>query len=286
MTIAVTGSDGFVGKYLIDSLKHRKDINIIPIDITKGINACNWEDVKDIVADVYIHLANKSFVPDSYKNPYSFYDVNIKSTLNMLELCRINGGKLIYLSSYVYGAPEYLPIDESHPIKAFNPYAQTKVMCESMCEGYARDFSVPIIVFRPFNIYGVGQSENFLLPMMVKQMQTGKIQVKDDRPKRDYVHVKDVVQAIECAIDYKPQQTKLCEIINIGSGSSYSVKEIVDMLISLSNTQIEYTATGETRPSEIMDTIANIDKLKQIGWKQKIALKEGLSEMIVYSNKN
>lgn len=285
MTIAITGSDGFVGKYLLNTLKKRNDINIIPIDITQGINACNWDEVKDIKADVYIHLANKSFVPDSYNNPHSFYDVNLKSTLNMLELCRINGGKLIYLSSYVYGAPEYLPIDENHPIKAFNPYAQTKVMCESMCEGFARDFSVPIIVFRPFNIYGVGQSENFLLPMMVKQMKTGKIQVKDDRPKRDYVHVRDVVQAIECAIDYTPQQVKLCEIINIGSGTSYSVKEIVDILISLSNTQIEYTATGETRPSEIMDTIANVDKLKQIGWQQKVSLKEGLAEMIAYYQK-
>lgn len=280
MTIAITGSDGFVGKYLLNTLKKRNDINIIPIDITQGINACNWDEVKDIAADVYIHLANKSFVPDSYNNPHSFYDVNLKSTLNMLELCRINGAKLIYLSSYVYGAPEYLPIDENHPIKAFNPYAQTKVMCESMCEGYARDFSVPIIVFRPFNIYGVGQSENFLLPMMVKQMKTGKIQVKDDRPKRDYVHVRDVVQAIECAIDYTPQQVKSCEIINIGSGTSYSVKEIVDILISLSNTQIDYSATGETRPSEIMDTIANVDKLKQIGWQQKVSLKEGLTEMI------
>lgn len=285
MTVAITGSDGFVGKYLLNSLKNREHLNIIPIDLTQGINACNWDEIKDIKADVYIHLANKSFVPDSYSNPYSFYDVNIKSTLNMLELCRINGGKLIYLSSYVYGAPEYLPIDENHPIKAFNPYAQTKVMCESMCEGFARDFSVPIIVFRPFNIYGVGQSENFLLPMMVKQMKTGKIQVKDDRPKRDYVHVRDVVQAIECAIDYTPQQVKSCEIINIGSGSSYSVKEIVDILISLSNTQIEYTATGETRPSEIMDTIANVDKLKHIGWQQKVSLKEGLAEMIAYYQK-
>ncbi len=285
MTVAITGSDGFVGKYLLNSLKNREHLNIIPIDLTQGINACNWDEIKDIKADVYIHLANKSFVPDSYSNPYSFYDVNLKSTLNMLELCRINGAKLIYLSSYVYGAPEYLPIDENHPIKAFNPYAQTKVMCESMCEGFARDFSVPIIVFRPFNIYGVGQSENFLLPMMIKQMKTGKIQVKDDRPKRDYVHVRDVVQAIECAIDYTPQQVKLCEIINIGSGTSYSVKEIVDILISLSNTQIDYSATGETRPSEIMDTIANVDKLKQIGWQQKVSLKEGLAEMIAYYQK-
>jgi len=120
---------------------------------------------------------------------------------------------------------------------------------------------------------------------MVKQMQSGKIQVKDDRPKRDYVHVKDVVQAIDCAIDYTPQQVKSCEIINIGSGTSYSVKEIVDILISLSNTQIDYSATGETRPSEIMDTIANVDKLKHIGWQQKVSLKEGLAEMIAYYQK-
>ena len=96
MTVAITGSDGFVGKYLLNSLKNREHLTIIPIDLTQGINACNWDEIKDIKADVYIHLANKSFVPDSYSNPYSFYDVNIKSTQGNISFKKLGAyGKQI-----------------------------------------------------------------------------------------------------------------------------------------------------------------------------------------------
>lgn len=275
--IAITGSSGFVGRHLIDVLKQRDDVEIITLDIVDGINVCDWQQIKDIKADVYIHLANKSFVPDSYKDPHSFYSVNVLSTLNMLELARINNAKFIYLSSYVYGAPDYMPIDENHPIKAFNPYATTKVMCEQMCQGYARDFGVPMVVLRPFNIYGVGQAPSFLLPMMIKQLPSGIITVQDDRPKRDYIHVSDVANAINCAIDYEANG---CEIMNLGSGISYSVREVADMLISIYGRPVEFKSTNEYRPSEVLDTVADVSKLKSIGWTQKVAFIDGLKEMV------
>lgn len=274
--IAITGSSGFVGRHLIDVLKKRDDVEIITLDIVDGVDICNWEQIKDIKADVYIHLANKSFVPDSYKDPHSFYSVNVLSTLNILELTRVNNAKFIYLSSYVYGSPEYMPIDERHPVKAFNPYATTKVMCEQMCQGYARDFGVPMVVFRPFNIYGVGQSPSFLLPMMIRQLPTGVISVHDDRPKRDYIHVSDVANAINCAIDY---DAKGCEIMNLGSGKSYSVREVADMLISIYGKNVDFRSTNEYRPSEVLDTVADVTKLKSIGWRQTVSFVDGLKEM-------
>ena len=91
---------------------------------------------------------------------------------------------MIYLSSYVYGSPDYLPIDEAHPVKAFNPYAQSKVICEQICKGYSRDFKVPVIVFRPFNIYGPGQNEDFLIPKMIRHAKHGRIEIRDARQER------------------------------------------------------------------------------------------------------
>src|ERR1035437_1248594 len=201
MKILVTGFSGFIGTYLLERLNFTNH-ELILMGLANGFDICNWEQVKHITGmDAIIHLANLSFVPASYDQPKKFYESNYLSTLNMLELCRINHAKMIFFSSYVYGHPQYQPIDEKHPIQAFNPYAQTKVICESLCEGYNRDFKVPITIFRPFNIYGTGQNPDFLIPSIIQQAKTGKIVIKDDRPKRDYIHVEDIVDAIITAIE-------------------------------------------------------------------------------------
>lgn len=278
MTIALTGASGFVGSRLIPLLNKHKDVRVISLDIRDGIDVCDWNQVKDIHADLYIHLANKSYVPDSYEHPESFYRVNVNSTLNMLELARINHARMIYFSSYVYGTPEYLPIDEKHPIHAFNPYATTKVMCEQMCQGYARDFKVPVAVFRPFNIYGKGQNPQFLIPMIAEQVKTGKVQVRDDRPKRDYIHIDDIVSAVDFMAFH--EWPNVYDVYNLGTGISYSVREIARTMIQLTNRSIDYVATGETRPNEVLDTIADISKLRQLGWQPKVSFMMGLKEVL------
>ena len=278
MKIVITGSDGFVGSHVIPLLKAHSDVELQLLDIQSGVDITNWDDVKDIKADLFIHLANKSYVPDSYEHPRSFFDVNINSTLNILELARLNGARVLYFSSYVYGHPEYLPIDEKHPIQEFNPYSATKIMCEQMCKSYAQDLKVPVAVFRPFNIYGTGQNEQFLLPMMVHQLPTGKIQVRDDRPKRDYIHIVDIASAVEFMTF--AEWTETFAVYNLGSGESHSVREVAEMLMKLWPKPVEYVATGETRPNEVLDTVADISKLRAMGWKPKISLEEGLKEMI------
>lgn len=278
MRIALTGAAGFVGQHVLPLLKIHEGVEVITLDIKDGIDVCNWESVKDIQADLFIHLANKSYVPDSYENPRSFFDVNINSTLNILELARHNHARVLYFSSYVYGHPEYLPINEEHPIQEFNPYSATKIMCEQMCKSYAQDLKVPVAVFRPFNIYGTGQNAQFLLPMMVNQLTTGKIQVRDDRPKRDYIHIDDIASAVEFVAFAKWKE--IFAVYNLGSGESHSVREVAGILRELWGKPVEYVATGETRPNEVLDTVADISKLRTMGWSPRVSLKEGLKEMI------
>ena len=280
MKILITGYSGFIGSYLLKKLQ-QTDHELLLADIANGTDICDWEQVKKFNdVDVIVHLANLSFVPASYEQPKRFYEMNYLSTLNMLELCRLNGARLIFFSSYMYGHPQYQPIDENHPIQAFNPYSQTKVICESLCEGYNRDFKVPITIFRPFNIYGSGQNPDFLIPSIIQQAKAGKIVIKDDRPKRDYIHVEDIIDAVMTSIEIKSEDSLLSKY-NLGTGISHSVKEIVEMVQGLFETKIEYLCTHEIRPNDVLDTVADITKIEtELNWKPKISIQAGLKMMV------
>lgn len=278
MIVAITGSDGFIGNHLQKRL-NLESADIIKIDYKSGHDLCIWETVKNIPKfDVLVHFAGKSFVPDSYKDPRQFYEVNTISTLNALELCRLYNARMVFTSSYVYGTPEYLPIDEKHPLKPFNPYAQSKIIGEQLCESYHRDFNIDVVIVRPFNIFGHGQREDFLIPKIISQAENGKVKLFDPKPKRDFIYINDVMDAYKKIIDL---EKNTFEIINLGSGISYSVKEIAQSIISLYHHKISVSYTNEQRLNEINDTIADISHAKKLlNWQPKYNLQSGLEDYI------
>lgn len=281
MKIIVTGSKGFIGSKLVPALINKVH-EIIELDLSDGFDITDWDQVKDISDfDAIIHLAAISYVPKSYEIPRVMYRVNIIGTLNMLELCRINKAKMIFTSSYVYGKPKYLPIDEKHPTVAFNPYCESKLIGENLCESYHNDFGVPIIIFRPFNIYGAGQNDNFLIPLILKQIhEQGKVHLKDSRPKRDYIHVDDVINAYCKAVEYNKTDF---DIFNIGYGISYSVENIVDLILRSSKNKVKIEYTNESRPNEVLNTVADLNKVKKkLGWEPLISIEEGLIRIMTY----
>lgn len=278
MKIAVSGSSGFIGSCLVRKLK-KCGFEVISLDRQNGIDLTIWEQLVKIPQfDVFVHLASKSFVPDSYNHPRDFYATNITGTLNSLELCRIHGARMLYTSSYVYGAPKYLPVDEKHPVAAFNPYAQTKLIGEKLCEGFNRDFGVPVQIMRPFNVYGLGQKTNFLIPTIIDQAKTGKVQLKDPNPKRDFIFVDDLVEAYLGGI--RMNEVKY-EVFNIGSGVSFSVREIVQIVNHFFGDRLEIEYKGSVRPNEISDTVADITKATQkLDWSPKIDLNTGIEKLL------
>lgn len=283
MKIVISGSNGFIGKKLVRDIKNAlPNITIIEIDRRSAINVLDIEQLNTIDSfDLVVHLAAKTYVPDSFIDPYTFYHTNILSTLNFLELCRKRRAKLIYISSYVYGLPNYLPVDENHPSKAFNPYGQSKLICENLCEGYNRDFGVPVIVFRPFNVYGDGQNKDFLIPSIFEQIKNGSsdILLKDPDPKRDFVHVKDVVGAIIKAIekDFNDFQT-----LNICSGESYSVEEITIIVNKYLKKKVLFKFNTSTkRKNEVNDTKGDRKKIENyLNWVPSLKLEEGIRLLV------
>ena len=163
-SVLITGGSGFIGKNLFESLK-RLNFEVLSI---KGKDYTDLTDEKEIHKlpkfDIIIHLAAFNYVPSSFENPINCYKNNINSTLNILEKTKNDKSSLIFFSSYIYGRPKYLPIDEEHPREALNPYTQSKIICEDLCISYNRDYKIPITIFRPFNIYGPFQKPIFLIP--------------------------------------------------------------------------------------------------------------------------
>jgi len=272
--ILITGGNGFVGRSLSNLLKSKSEdiIDIVDIDTT---NLCEWDAVAKIPQyDVIVHLAGKSFVPDSFKEPLNFYNNNIQSMLNMLEKAKVDGSKVIFFSTYVYGTPQYLPIDENHTKNPLNPYTQSKLICEELCEAYYRDFGVPVTIFRPFNIYGSGQNPSFFIPTIINQLNNEIIQLNDSRPRRDFIFIKDVIDAVYLSIINSENTLR---IYNLGSGVSTSVKEIVDLIVKLSKSKAHIQFSERFRQGEILDTVADITKIKEeLNWEPKVKIEEGI----------
>ena len=192
--------------------------------------------------------------------------------------------KVIFFSTYVYGNPEYLPIDENHLTSPLNPYTQSKLISEDLCMAYNRDFDIPITIFRPFNIYGAGQSSFFFIPTIVNQLDNEIIELNDSRPKRDFIHIDDVVEAVYLAIASNENQAK---IFNLGSGISTSVEEIVNLIIRISRSKSYVNFSEKIRQGEILDTVADISKIKkELKWQPQVSLEVGIKSTIIARNKN
>jgi len=273
----VTGANGFIGSHLVKQLKELSH-EVIELtskfgDITK---ADTWSKVPR--TDIVIHLAARSFVPDSWDDPTGFINTNVNGTQFCLEYCCTHNSQLIFVSAYLYGIPKRLPISEADPIQPNNPYALSKYLAEQLCEFYAVYWNVPVTVIRPFNVYGPGQREEFLIPEIISQVQLGKeIRIRDLNPRRDYIYIDDLVDALVKALKISSGYN----VLNIGSGISYSVGEIIDVIQRVSGTKIPVYSKQVEREHEISDVYADIDQAKYIlGWTPRYSLADGIAKQL------
>jgi len=236
---------------------------------------------------ILINLAAKTFIPDSFKNPLETYKTNVIGTLNMLEYSRKKDIKrFVFISSYVYGKPDYLPINEKHSLSALNPYSQSKIIGEELCKSYHRDFGLKIDIIRPFNLYGIGQDDRFLIPFLINQClnKGNSIFIQNLKPKRDYLYIEDFIDILLKVIN---NETRDLRILNAGSGVSYSVAEIIELIFKKMDITKKIVEKGTKRKGEIFETVADIVQAKKLlGWKPRYNLEDGLELMIKGMVKN
>jgi len=278
--VLVTGGSGFLGWPLCRKLQESGS-EVLSVNRRSGTDVTNWQDLSSVErCDVVYHLAGVAGVDVALEHPRETYNANILGTLNILEYCRIwKVKRLVFASSYVYGPPMYLPVDEKHPINAVNPYAKSKVMGEELCRQYQKDYGVAIVILRIFNPYGPKQRGNFLISTIVSQMQhTGRVVLRDPAPRRDFVFVEDVANAFAMAGLYTGSEFA---VFNVASGMSYSVAEVVGKVQNIFGRPFEVTYTGPRRPFEIADCVGCIERGKvELGWEPKTDLDSGLGQTI------
>ena len=276
-SILVTGASGFIGSHLVPRLRERGH-EVFAATSRSGDVAeeDTWAGYPN--AEVVIHLAGKAFVPASWEQPAAFIRSNLLGTVGALGYCVQRSARLVFVSSYLYGRPETLPIRESAPLLANNPYALSKKLAEEACGFFGASMGAEITILRPFNVYGAGQSDSFLVPSIIRQVRAGRqVRVKDLEPKRDYVYVDDVVRAIQAAACRRGESG----VFNIGSGVSYSVEDLIRVVQRVMGTDIPVSSDGERRKDEVMDTVADITEARRhLGWEPEWTLEAGVRKMI------
>ncbi len=304
MKVLVTGGAGFIGSHLVDRLvSSGYDVRIIDNLSTGRLENIQGHldsgrvdfvlgDIRDLSfvkrslkgVDVVVHLAALISVPLSVENPDLTFDVNVTGTLNMLRACAEEGvGRFVFVSSCaVYGDPDCFPVSEETLTCPISPYAESKLLGERCCLGFAERGLLEAVVLRFFNVYGPRQGLNDYSGVITRFVDFCRRGVPlviygDGSQSRDFVSVYDIVEAIIASINCAEAEGK---IFHVGSGKPTSVNELAKMVIDLvgANLEILYQAP---RVGDIRDSYADISKAKKwLGYEPRVCLKDGLRDLL------
>lgn len=302
--VLITGSEGFVGQHLWAELEKNgyevfgTTLHAPKTDLPKNVFVCDIEIpeqlsalIVQIMPDVIFHLAGWSNPGSSFANPQKTFMVNAIGTLNLLESVRkienFHPRIIAIGSSAEFGiVPQNeLPITENSSLNPNSPYSVSKVSAWYSCRQYVIAYKMDIVYATPFNHTGPGQPPGFLAPDIASQIaliekgdKEPMILTGDLSPKRDLLDVRDVVRAYILLMEKGISGERYL----ISSGKSVQVRQIVDTLLSMSKTKIEYhTDSSKVRPSDIPDQYGNYDKLKETtGWQPEIPLDQTLLDLL------
>ncbi|OGL42807.1 MAG: epimerase [Candidatus Schekmanbacteria bacterium RBG_13_48_7] len=304
----VTGAAGFIGSHLVEKLleKGEKVIGLDNFDpfYAKEIKEKNLSGISDhpgfefIQGDIrntdelqrifssskietIVHLAAKAGVRPSIKNPLEYTDVNVRGTMNLLEMSRHNNvKKFIFAStSAIYGANRKLPFQEDdnvdHPI---SPYAATKKACELLCYTYHHLFGIPIFCLRFFTVYGPRQRPDMAIHYFTKLIVNNmKIPVfGDGTSRRDYTYIDDIISGVMNAVD----RCKGFEIYNLGESKTIELRELIRILEQAigQKAAIEH---HPNQPGDVPATYADISRArKYLEYNPSFDVSEGVSRFV------
>jgi UDP-glucose 4-epimerase len=299
--VLVTGGAGFIGSHIVDKLVARGDSVVVLDDLSHGSRAnlnqkalfaqMSVTDPKlDAMFarekfDAVIHQAAQADVTRSVNEPMLDAQVNILGSLNLLECCRKHGvRRFVYGNSGGAGSgePQYLPVDEEHPIKPLSPYGISKHTVEHYLEVYAQLHGIFFVSLRYANVYGPRQDpfgEGGVVAIFAHKLLRNEPPVifGDGEQTRDFVYVEDVADANIIALD---KCANTC--LNVGTGTELSVNELFSQIKDACGSNVA-AKKGPPRPGDIVRSVLSPARIaKELGWQPKTTLKDGIAKTVAH----
>lgn len=289
--LLITGIESFTGKYVREIfetngydvygtvLNSSTDDHVYTCDMTKPhhIDAI----IEKIQPDIVIHLAAITFVPDG--DSLNIYEVNLFATLNLLDALikyQIPLTKVILpSSSNVYGNIAIESITENECPQPLSHYALSKYAMEQMARNYFT--RLPIVIARPFNYTGAGQTERFVIPKIVAHFRDKKsiLELGNIDIYRDFSDVRDVARAYLLLCE----SSLVHDVINIASGHIYSLREMITMAEEASGHRLDITINPAfVRANEIERLGGDNSRLRALGWSNAFEMKETIAWMLAH----
>ena len=300
-TVLVTGGAGFIGSHIVDKLVE-KDYRVVVIDNfstgqRENINQAAevYEmDIRDDLSALFaqheikyvIHQAAQIDIQKSLTEPDFDSDVNVTGTVNLLNYCvEYKVEKVVYASSAaVYGQPEYLGIDEAHPVEPISFYGVSKHTPEHYLEVFNELYGLDYTILRYANAYGIRQDpkgEGGVISIFVNDFLAQKHPTifGDGKQTRDFVYVEDIARANLAALDNGSE-----EVINISCNRQTSINHLVELLNQFVESELRAVYKDE-REGDIRHSYLVNDKAKEVlDWQPEYSLAAGLKKTFDYYN--
>ncbi len=309
--VLILGGLGFIGSNLairlvnegaditlVDSMLPQYGGNLKNIEPVKDKLKINFSDIRDqhsmdfLVKDkeIIFSMAGQTSHIESMNDPYTDLDINCRSQISLLESCRKNNpeARIIYASTrQLYGKPEYLPVDEKHPVNPADVNGINKLAAEKYYTLYSEIYGINTVSLRLTNTYGPrqhlsGDTQGFTGIFIRKALNNEKIKIfGDGKQRRDFNYIGDVCDAFVLAAESKSLSGKS---LNLGSGEIYSLIEFTEILSKLTDFKYETIPfPDEHKKIDIGDYYGNFSMFRSLtGWEPKVSLENGLRQTIEY----
>ncbi|MEA2037920.1 MAG: UDP-glucose 4-epimerase GalE [Nanoarchaeota archaeon] len=297
--ILVTGGAGYIGNHVVRKLCDGGYNVVVFDDLSTGIRENVDSRAEFVEGDVFgsdldnvfsndvecvFHLAALKSIPESMANPGKYVRTNIHGSIGVLNRMKRYGiNKIVFSSSAaVYGVPEYLPIDENHPLKPTNYYGTTKLNVENMLKEYESE-GIRYAILRYFNAAGYDvngnikkmYSDSALLPVIMEvangsrermEVYGDDYKTKDGTCIRDFIHVSDLAEAHLLAMKHLGEESFT---VNLSSEKGYSVLEVIEKAKEITGKDIKFDIVGR-RTGDVAESVASSKlALEKLGWKTK-----------------